>query len=225
MKPWTKRMWCINEIDEEYRNRMYDVLDLYEKEYDPFYPVICFDEKHKKLIEDVRERIPIKPGKPEKYDYEYKRNGTANIFVAVDFKGGKRDVTVTDRRTKKDFAHYMKHLVDDVFTDAHKLIIVLDNLNTHFKKSIIDTFEKEEATRLLNKLEFHYTPKHASWLNIAEIEINVMDMECTGGRMKNKDYLMKETMAWCSDRNEKNSKINWNFTKKKADKKLSKYYI
>ncbi|KZX14404.1 hypothetical protein MBFIL_08830 [Methanobrevibacter filiformis] len=218
-------MWCINEINTEYRKRMYRLLKLYSENYNPKYPIICFDEKHKQLIDDTKPRIPMKLGTPEKYDYTYKRNGTANIFVAVDFKGGKRDIMVTDRRTKADFAHYIKHLVDDVFPDAKKLRIVMDNLNTHTYSSILETFEFKEAVELISKLEFHYTPIHASWLNIAEIEINVMDIECTGGRMKNKNYLISETTAWCDERNKKESKIYWNFTKEKADKKLSKYYI
>jgi hypothetical protein len=217
-------MWCIAKIDAEYRKRMYDVLDLYEEEYDPKRPVICFDEKPKQLLSDNRKSIPMKKGSPEKYDYEYKRNGKSNIFVAVDFKGGKRDVMVTDRRTKNDFALYMKHLLKNTFADAEKLRIVLDNLNTHTEKSIKETFDEKEAKEILNKIEFHYTPKHASWLNIAEIEINVMDIECTGRRISDKKTLIKETRAWCCERNEKQSKISWNFTKKDADKKLSKYY-
>jgi hypothetical protein len=172
-------MWCIAKIDEEYRKRMHNILDLYEEDYDPKKPVICFDEKPKQLREDKRKAIPMKKGSPEKYDHEYKRNGKANIFVAVDFKGGKRDITVTDRRTKNDFALYMKHILNNTFSDAEKLRIVLDNLNTHFEKSIKDTFDENEANDILNRIEFHYTPKHTSWLNITEIEINVMDIECT----------------------------------------------
>jgi len=218
-------MWCIAEIDEEYQQRMYDLLDLYEEEYDPKRPVICLDEKPKQLIKDKRSPIPMEKGKIEKYDYEYERNGKANIFVAVDFKVGKRDITVTDRRTKKDFAIYLKHLIDNIFPEAEKLRIVLDNLNTHTEKSIIENFDEIEAKKILEKIEFHPTPKHASWLNVAEIEINVMDIECTGRRIGNKEALIRETSAWCDQRNEKESKINWKFTKKDADKKLSKYYI
>jgi hypothetical protein len=218
-------MWCISEINEEYRKRMFKLLELYSEEYDPKYPIICLDEKHKQLIDDLKSKIPMKIGSPEKYDYSYKRNGTANIFVAVDFKGGKRDITVTDRRTKKDFALYIKYLVNEVFPDAKKLRIVMDNLNTHTYLSILETFELKEAVEIISKIEFIYTPVHASWLNIAEIEINVMDKECTGGRMKNEEYLISETKAYCDERNKKESKIQWKFTKEKADKKLSKYYI
>jgi hypothetical protein len=218
-------MWCIEEIDDEYQKRMNKILELYSEDYDPKYPIICFDEKHKHLIGDVKTRIPMTPGKLEKYDYSYSRNGTANIFVAVDFKGGKRDIIVTDRRTKKDFAMYIKHLVNNVFPKAKKLRIVMDNLNTHTYLSILETFEFNEAVELISKVTFYYTPKHASWLNIAEIEINVMDTQCTGRRIANKELLIKETTAFMNYRNENQSKIYWNFTREDANKKLSKYYV
>lgn len=217
-------MWCIQEIDKEYQNRMYDILDLYQEDYDPKRPVVGFDEKPKQLIGDAREKIPMKPGSPEKYDYEYKRNGKVNIFVAVDFKSGRRDVKVTDNRTKKDFALYMKHLINEVFNKAEVIRVVLDNLNTYTKKTFYETFKKEEAERLLNQIEFHYTPKHASWLNIAEIEINVMETECIGRRIEDKNTLTNVIQAWKERRNKNESKIDWRFTKKDADEKLSKYY-
>jgi len=218
-------MWCIQEIDSEYRKRMYIILRLYSEPYDPFYPIICFDEKHKHLIGDIKDKIPMKPGSSEKYDYSYSRNGNANIFVAVDFKGGKRDIMVTDRRTKKDFAMYIKHLVNDVFPKAKKLRIVMDNLNTHTYGAILETFGFNEAVELISKVRFYYTPKHASWLNIAEIEINVMDIQCTGRRIASKELLISETTAYMNNRNEYESKIYWGFNQEDADKKLSKYYI
>lgn len=218
-------MWCIAEIDEEYRKRMYRILKLYFEEYDPEYPIICFDEKQKYFIEDLKTKIPMKPGSPEKYDYTYKVTGQANIFVAVDFKGGVRDISVTDRRTKKDFALYMKHLVDNVFPKAKKLRIIMDNLNTHTYRAILETFEFNEAVDLISKLTFIYTPKHASWLNIAEIEINVMDIICTGRRIKDKNLLIAETMAYQNYRNKNKCEICWEFTKENADEKLSKYYV
>jgi len=218
-------MWCITKIDDEYRKNMYNVLKLYSEEYNPKYPVICLDEKHKPLIEDTKIKIPMKAGSPEKYDYQYKRNGTANIFVAVDFKGGIRDITVTDRRTKKDFAHYIKHLVNNVFSKVKKLRIIMDNLNTHTYLAILETFEFNEALEIISKIEFHNTPKHASWLNIAEIEINIMDRQCTGRRIANKDMLINETKAYQDYRNKNKSIIQWNFTIEKADKKLAKYYV
>jgi hypothetical protein len=204
---------------------MSTILKLYSEPYDPYYPVICFDEKHKHLTGDLRDKIPMKPGSSEKYDYSYSRNGTANIFVAVDFKGGNRDIMVTDRRTKKDFAMYIKHLVNDVFPKAKKLRIIMDNLNTHTYSAILDTFEFNESVELISKIIFYYTPKHASWLNIAEIEINAMDTMCTGRRISNKELLISETTAYMNIRNENKSKISWSFTKEDADEKLSKYYI
>ena len=220
-----KKMWCVAEIDYEYRKRMYRLLDLYSEDYNPKYPIICFDEKHKHLIGDLRTSIPMAPGSPEKYDYSYGRYGTANIFVAVDFKGGKRDIIVTDRRTKKDFAMYIKHLVNNVFPEAKMLRIIMDNLNTHTYLSILETFDFKEAVELISKVIFIYTPKHPSWLNVAEIEINVMDMQCTGRRISSKELLVSETTAYMNYRNENNAQIHWFFTREDADKKLSKHYV
>lgn len=217
-------MWCIPKITPEYVERMYDILDLYQQPYDPQKPVVGIDEKPKQLVEDSRKPIPMRPGKPEKYDYEYVRNGKANIFVCVEPKQGRRITKVTQRRTKKDFARYMKDVVL-FYPYAKKLRVVIDNLNTHFKKSFYETFEKEEAERILSKLEFHYTPKHASWLNVAEIEISVMDKECTGRRMKNRSYLKSEVQAWTVRRNKERCTIDWRFTRKDADKKFYKHYV
>lgn len=218
-------MWCIQEIDLLYRERMYDVLDLYNEPYDPRRPVIGLDEKPKQLLENVRTPIPMKPGSPEKYDYEYRRNGSVNIFVAVEPKAGRRKAKVTKRRTKQDFAQFVKELVDEEYEDAEVLRIVLDNLNTHSPKSLFDTFSREEAERILQKVEFHHTPNHGSWLNIAEIEINVMDCECTGRRIERIELLSEEVEAWEVRRNQHEKKIHWTFTKQDADKKLSKYYV
>jgi len=218
-------MWCIQKMDSEFVERMYDLLDLYEEPYDPRRPVIGVDEKSKQLLEDTRKPIPMKPGSPEKYDYEYKRKGTVNIFLCVEPKAGKRVTKVTDRRTKKDFANFIKDLVDHEYRDVETLRIVLDNLNTHVEDAFFEAFDKKEAERILRKIEFHYTPKHASWLNIAEIEINVLDVECTGRRMGNKEFLTKELEVWEKRRNQQKKKIVWKFTKQDADKKLSKYYV
>ena len=203
---------------------MYDLLGLYEEPYDLKKPVIGVDEKPKQLVEDSRPPIPMKPGKPERYDYEYIRNGKANIFMAVEPKHGKRFTKVTWQRTNIDFAEFMKELVS-FYPYADKLRIPIDNLSTHSKKAFYDTFSKKEADRILSKLEFHYTPKHASWLNVAEIEIGVMDNECTDRRMKNISFLKSEVKAWTKRRNKERRKIDWRFTKEKADEKLSKYYI
>lgn len=218
-------MWCIQEITPEYRKRMYRLLDLYKEEYDPVHPVVCMDEKSKQLLEDSRNPIPAKPGSVEKVDYEYKRKGTCNIFVAVEPKAGKRFVKITDTRTKEDFANYMKDLVDIHYTKAEYVRVVLDNLNTHFESSLIAAFGKREANRLMKKLRFIYTPTHASWLNMAEIEINIMDRQCTGGRIASKEQLKKEVTKWTQARNKKKCTIDWKFTRQDADRKLSKHYV
>lgn len=218
-------MWCITEITPEYRKRMYRLLDLYKKPYGPKFPVVCFDEKSKQLLGDSRAPIPMKPGSVKKYDYEYRRNGTCNIFVAVEPKAGNHHLQVTDTRTREDFAMFIKMLIDKKYKKATKVLIVLDNLNTHFEKSFYETFTKKECTRLLKRLEFVYTPKHASWLNIAEIEINLLDHECLDRNIGNRLELEREVNAWCKTNNLKQRKINWSFTRNKADKKLSKYYV
>jgi len=204
---------------------MYDVLDLYEEPYDPKKPIINLDEKPKQLLGEKRMAIPMKPGSPEKYDYEYVRNGTTNIFMAIEFKAGKRVTRVTERRTMNDFALFVKILVDKEYQDAEIIRLIADNLNTHKEKAFYETFSKNEAERILSKIEFHYTPKHASWLNVAEIEINVMDIECTGRRIGDMKTLTREVAAWTKRRNDQEKKINWKFTRERADKKLSKYYV
>jgi len=182
------------------------------------------DEKSKQLLEDKRGIIPMKPGSPEKYDGEYQRMGTQNIFVAVEPLAGKRFIKVTEQRKKVDFAHFIKELIS-VYPNAKKIQLVADNLNTHFESSFYETFNLREARRILEKIDFHYTPKHGSWLNMAEIEINMMDKECLNRRIGQKEILQKEIMAWANQRNKERKKIKWTFTKKKADKKLSKYYV
>ncbi|AKB62523.1 transposase [Methanosarcina mazei] len=204
---------------------MYDILSLYEEDYDPKKPLICLDEKPKQLLRDKRMSIPMKLGSSEKYDYEYVRNGTANIFMAVEFKAGKRVTQVTKRRTMKDFAQFMKILVTEKYSEAEVIRLVTDNLNIHKEKSFYEAFSEEEAKKILDKIEFHYTPKHASWLNAAEIEINVMDIECTGRRIGNIETLKNEVDSWTKRRNEHKRKIEWKFTRKNADEKMSKYYV
>lgn len=217
-------MWCIQEITPEYRERMYDILDLYEEAYNPLKPVIGIDEKPKQLIEDSRTPISLKPGKSAKQDYEYIRRGNANIFMGVEPKGGRRYTEVTNQRTKKDFALYMKYLVDKKYPNVKVLRTVVDNLNTHNESSFYENFDAREAKRILKRIEFHYTPTHASWLNVAEIEMGIMDRECTNRRIKDKEMLAREVKVWERRRNRQRKKINWTFTKEKADKKLGKYY-
>jgi hypothetical protein len=218
-------MWCIQTIDPEYRKRMYDILDLYEEEYDPKRPLVCLDEKPKQLLGDKRTPIPIKPGSPEKYDYEYVRNGTANIFVAVEFKAGKRVTQVTERRTMTDFAQFMNILVIEEYSKAEVIRVITDNLNIHKEKSFYETFGEEEAKQILEKIEFHYTPKRASWLHAAKIGISVMDIEYTDRRVSDLGTLTNEVAAWTKRKNKNKKKINWEFMKKNANEKLSKYYV
>jgi len=219
-------MWRIQEITPEYRERMYDLLDLYALPYDARKPVICVDEKSKQLFGEKRKPISQKPGSPLKYDYEYVRNGTRNIFVAVEPKGGRRIVEGTKRRAKHDFARFVKRLVDESYLSVDKLRLVVDNLNTHFEKSFTETFPRKEADRILGKVEFHYTPKHASWLNMAEIEINAMSRECFGvRRFPQEQYLAQEVAAWERQRNKNGSKIVWKFTRQDADAKLGGHYV
>ena len=218
-------MWCISEIHQEFRDRMYDILELYEKPYDPKYPVIGLDEKPKQLLGDKRKCISMVPGHREKYDYQYVRRGNANIFMAVEFKAGKRIARVTSRRTKRDFAKFIRHLVNKKYPEAEQLRIVLDNLNTHNKSALYEMYGSDEAKRILQKIEFHYTPPHASWLNVAEIEIGVMDAECTRRRIPDKEAIRREVIAWERQRNKQKKKIDWRFTRQKADEKLSAYYV
>ncbi len=219
-----KKMWCIAEITPEYRQRMYRLLDLYEEQYDSDRPVVCLDEKSKQLIEDARKPIALKAGSAAKHDYEYRRNGTRNIFVAVEPKGGKRTVTVTATRKKQDFASFVRDLAENGYGRAKEIRVVLDNLNTHFEKSFYETFSEGEAEKLLERISFLYTPKHGSWLNMAEIEINVMDRECLGKRIASEELLVQRLAPWTKERNLGEKKITWTFTKQDADKKLGKYY-
>jgi hypothetical protein len=218
-------MWCIAQITPEYRGRMYKLLALYALSYNKQYPVVCMDEKSKQLIEDVRASIPLKPGSPAKYDGEYRRMGTRNIFVAIEPLAGKRRIKVTPQRKKGDFAYFIKELIDQDYPQAKKIRLVLDNLNTHFTTSFYETFTMKEANRILKRIEFYYTPKHGSWLNMAEIEINMMDRECLDRRIGQANVLERELACWSHQRNSTNKRINWSFTRKQADKKLSKYYV
>lgn len=220
-----RKMWCIGVITPEYRQRMYRLLDLYEEDYDPKYPVVCIDEKSKQLLEDIRKPIPMKPGRPAKYDYEYKRNGTRNIFVAVEPKAGRRVIEVTKTRKKSDFANFVADLVQKEYPNATKIRLVLDNLNTHFPTSFYETFSKTKADQILERIEFCYTPKHASWLNMAEIEINVMGKECLPDKIGSEELLKQQLEPWTTQRNKEEKKIHWTFTKQDADKKLSKHYV
>ena len=183
---------------------MEDVLDLYAENYDPLHPVICFDETPYQLILETKKALPPRPKRPVRFDYEYKRNGTVNLFVFFQPLAGWRHIEVTYRRTKVDFAHCMQQLVDRHFPSAHKIRIVLDQLNTHTPASLYEAFPASEARRISRKLEFHHTPKHASWLNMAEIEISVLMGQCLNRRIGLIDLLNSEIMAWQTQRNNQN---------------------
>jgi len=203
---------------------MEDVLDLYAQPYDPRRPVVCFDEKIVQLIAETRIPLPAKPGQPERFDYEYKRNGTRNLFVYFQPLAGWRHIEVTEHRTKIDFAHCMKYLVDECFPNAEVVRIVNDNLNTHSPASLYEAFEPAEAKRILDRLEFHYTPKHASWLNMVEIDIGILSEQCLDDRIPDEDTLQREVGAWETSRNERRATVNWRFSTSDARVKLKRLY-
>src|ERR1700746_3391668 len=224
LKPWRKDMWCIPQVDGEYVARMEDVLDLYAEAADSRRPVVCFDESPVQLIGEVRQPIPAKPGRLERYDYEYRRNGTVNLFVLLDVHRPWRKVKVTERRAARDYAQCMRDLVDIHYPDAEVIRVVQDNLSTHSAGALYQTFPPTEARRILRRLEFHYTPKHASWLNMVEIEIGVLRGQCLARRIDSKEQLEAEIAAWERQRNASGARIKWMFTTDKARAKMGRAY-
>ena len=224
-------MWCIGKLTAEYRQRMYGLLDLYALPFRAEHPVVCLDEKSKQLIEESRAPLPMRAGMPERRDYEYVRAGTCNLgaglrpFVAVEPKGGRRTVLVTDHRAKVDFVAFVQYLLEQVYATAQRVHLVMDNLNTHFRKCFEDVLGVKSAKALLRRVVFHYTPKHASWLNMAEIEIGILDRQCLDRRLPNRDAIVSEVDAWQSHRNANQRGIAWSFTRQDADAKLAKHYI
>lgn len=218
-------MWCIGKLTPTYRARMYDVIDLYHRPYNPEEPVVCVDEKSKQLLSDTRVPITCKPGAVSKQDYEYERHGTRNLFVAVEPLAGWRQVVVTEHRKKTDFVRFIRQLLQGRYRQAKKVHIVLDNLNTHFAKSFIEVLGQKRADKLLSRIEFHYTPAHGSWLNMAEIEIGILDKQCLDRRIPTAEKMIAEVRAWKTKRNRQRKTIDWSFTKEKADAKLRKYYV
>jgi transposase len=224
LKPWRKDMWCIPQVDAEYVARMEDVLDLYAQEPDPKRPVVCFDESPVQLIGEVRQPIPAKPGQLERYDCEYKRNGTANLFVFLNVHRPWRKVKVTESRAAVDFAACMRELADIHYPKAECIRVVLDNLSTHSAGALYQAFPADEARRVLRRLEFHYVPKHASWLNMVEIEIGVLATQCLDRRIDSFEQLVAETAAWEQQRNAAKALIKWMFTTEKARAKMGRAY-
>ncbi len=203
---------------------MEDVLDLYAEPYDPQRPVICFDESSTQLLADTREPVPVGPGRPKRQDYEYRREGTRNLFLACEPKAGWRHVAITERRTKEDFAQQMRWLVDEAYPDVPVIRLVLDNLNTHRVASLYETFPAPEARRIAKRLEFHYTPTHGSWLNMAEIEFSVFSRSCLRQRLPDEESLCREIQALERERNEAKARINWRFNILDARTKLHRLY-
>jgi transposase len=224
LKPWQKKMWCIPKVDGEFAARMEDVLTLYAEPSDPRRPVVCFDETPRQLIGEARVPTRSEPGKRARYDYEYVRNGTANVFMFVDVNRPWRHAKVTDQRTALDFADCMKDLVDIHFPEATRIRLVLDNLSTHSLGALYERFSPAEARRILDRIEFHYTPKHASWLNMVEIEIGVMVSQCLDRRIPDKSTLLAEVASWECRRNAERARINWMFTVDRARLKLRRAY-
>lgn len=224
LKPWREKMWCIPKVDTEFVARMEDVLELYAEKPDERHPVVCFDETPRQLIGESRVPVPPKPGRLARFDYEYVRNGTANVFMFVDAHRGWRHAKVTDQRTRFDFAECMRDLVDVHYPNAERIRVVMDNLSTHTQAALYDSFEPAEARRILRRLEIHYTPKHASWLNMVEIEIGVMVSQCLDRRIPTKEILVREVKAWEERRNREKARIRWLFTLEKARKKLGRSY-
>jgi transposase len=224
LKPWRKDMWCIPQVDGEYVARMENVLDLYAEAPDLKRPVVCFDESPVQLIGEVRQPIPARPGRLERYDYEYRRNGTVNLFVLLDVHRPWRKVKLTERRAAKDYAECIRDLVDIHYPDAETIRVVQDNLSTHSAGALYQTFPPTEARRLLRRIEFHYTPKHASWLNMVEIEIGVLRGQCLARRIDDPKRLRREITAWERQRNAARSRIKWMFTTEKARDKMGRAY-
>ena len=222
LKPWRKDMWCVPKVDGAYVAAMEDVLDLYAEVPDPERPVVCFDESPTQLIDEVRPPIPAAPGRCERYDCEYRRKGTANLFVFLDAHRSWRKVKVTDQRTARDFAQCMRELVDLDYPKAKLIRVVLDNLSTHSAGALYQAFPAPQAHRILERLEFHHTPKHASWLNM--VEIGVLRGQCLNRRIEQRDELVAEIAAWEHHRNASGARINWMFTTERARSKLARAY-
>jgi hypothetical protein len=225
LKPWQKSMWCIPpKQNAEFVCHMENVLEVYQRPYDPRFPLICMDELSKQLTIETHVPLPAQPGRPECFDYEYIRNGTANVFIFTEPLTGWRHVAVTDQRTRTDWAREIRNLVDVYRPKAKRITLVMDNLNTHSLGSLYEAFPPEEARRIIHRLEVVYTPKHGSWLNMAEIELNVLSRQCLARRIPDKQTLTDETRAWQNQRNGKQARIDWQFTAADARIRLKHLY-
>jgi transposase len=225
LKPWLTQRWCVPpEQSGEFVWRMEDVLDVYTRPYDPKRPQVCLDEASKQLLADPRPALSMRPRRATRVDYEYERRGTANLFVCCEPLTGWRSVLVTERRTRLDWARCIRDLVEVHYPDAEKIVLVLDNLNTHSPGSLYEAFAPAEAKRLADKLEIHYTPKHGSWLNIAELELSVLSRQCLDRRIEDRESLEREVAAWVAERNALGGRVDWRFTTEDARIKLKRLY-
>ena len=231
LKPWLKQQWVLPpKANAAFVANMEDVLDVYARPYDARFPQLCVDEAGKQLIGEARPPLPArprdgdKPGRPERYDCEYVRDGTANLFVAFEPLAGWRHVDVTDTRARTDWAWFVRGLVDGRYRDADTVVLVMDNLNTHTLGSLYEAFPPDEARRLADKLEIHYTPKHGSWLNMAEFELSALGRQCLAERTEDKPTLARDVAAWEADRNRRKVKARWKFTAADARVKLKRLY-
>ena len=225
LQPWRHKQWVIPpEANADFVCTMEDVLEVYKRPYDPKRPVVCLDETSKQLIGETRTPIPAEPGQLQRIDYEYERKGTANLFMTFEPLGGRRWVDVTERRTAVDFAEVIRRLVDERYPQAKKIVLVMDNLNTHKLASLYEAFTPAQARRLAERLEIHYTPKHGSWLDMAETELSVLARQCLNRRIDDLAALLREIRAWEKQRNDAACQIDWRFTTKDARIKLKRLY-
>ena len=224
LKPWRVKAWCIGKPSAKYVAKMEDVLDVYQQPYDAKRPVVCLDETSKELRDTPRGSLPLEPGQPERRDYEYARNGVCNLFMSVEPLQGYRKVRVTDRRTAQDFAEQLRVLVEEDYPDADVIVLVTDNLNTHTPACLYERFEPAQARRIASKLEWHYTPEHGSWLNIAESELSVLARQCLDRRIPDKATLEQEAAAWQVRRNAACVTVDWQFTTTDARISLKRLY-
>jgi hypothetical protein len=225
IKPWLREQWGIPPAaDAEFVCAMEDVLDVYHRPFDEKRPLVALDEASKQLIGEVVQPLPPEPGQPERFDYEYVRNGTANLFMISEPLLGWRTVHVTERRTAKDFAEVVRWLVEDLHPEADKVVLVLDNLNTHKLASLYEAFPPDRARRIAERVEIHHTPKHGSWLNVAEIELSVLQRQCLDRRIGTAEELVQEVAAWEEERNERAVEVRWRFTTADARIKLRRLY-
>jgi transposase len=225
LKPWIKKQWCIpTQADASFVYHMEDVLAVYTRPYDPAWPQVCMDEINTQLLSETRDPLPMEPGQPKREDYEYERGGVCNVFLACEPLTGLRYTMVAARRTKHEWAQFIRRLSDEHYPEAEKIVLVMDNLNTHTLAALYEVFPVAEARRLCQRFEVHYTPKHASWLNMAEIELSALDRQCLSQRLASLEIAEQQVAAWTTRRNQQQVTINWRFTAEDASIKLKHLY-